>query len=50
MKDELLTQGDYIVIVVTWDRGNRFPYAVAASNTRVVGAQIAFLINALMVL
>ncbi|XP_059168296.1 inactive pancreatic lipase-related protein 1-like [Physella acuta] len=45
MKDELLKQGDYNVILVDWSGGNKLPYTQATANTRVVGAQIAQLIN-----
>ncbi|XP_059168285.1 inactive pancreatic lipase-related protein 1-like [Physella acuta] len=45
MKDELLKQGDYNVILVDWSGGNKPPYTQATANTRVVGAQIAQLIN-----
>ena len=36
------------VIVVDWQRGAALPYGQATANTRVVGAQIAQLINVLM--
>ncbi|XP_059168286.1 inactive pancreatic lipase-related protein 1-like [Physella acuta] len=45
MKDELLKQGDYNVILVDWSGGKKPPYTQATANTRVVGAQIAQLIN-----
>ncbi|XP_059168948.1 inactive pancreatic lipase-related protein 1-like [Physella acuta] len=48
MKDELLKQGDYNVIIVDWSGGNKPPYTQATANTRVVGAQIALLINAII--
>ncbi|XP_029642916.1 pancreatic triacylglycerol lipase-like [Octopus sinensis] len=45
MTRELLKHGDYNVIVVDWINGSDVTYARAASNCRVVGAQIALLIN-----
>lgn len=49
MKDEFLMHGDYNIIVVDWSGGNKPPYYQATSNTRVVGAEIAVLIEALEV-
>ncbi|XP_012938625.1 pancreatic triacylglycerol lipase [Aplysia californica] len=46
MKEELLTHGDYNVILVSWIPGNLPPYLQASANTRLVGLQIAELINA----
>ncbi|BFZ16540.1 hypothetical protein BsWGS_19579 [Bradybaena similaris] len=48
MKDELLTHGDYNVVIVDWSGGNLPPYGQASSNCRVVGAQIAAVINQLI--
>ncbi|BFZ16541.1 hypothetical protein BsWGS_19580 [Bradybaena similaris] len=48
MKDELLTHGDYNVVLVDWFGGNRPPYTQATANTRVVGAQIADVVNAII--
>ncbi|GAB1609655.1 pancreatic triacylglycerol lipase-like, partial [Argonauta hians] len=45
MVGELLIHDDYNVIVVDWKSGARVTYGRAASNTRVVGAQIAVLVN-----
>ncbi|XP_059138689.1 pancreatic triacylglycerol lipase-like [Physella acuta] len=45
MKDEFLQYADYNVIIVDWSNGNGFPYTQATANSRVVGAQIALLIN-----
>lgn len=45
MKDEFLMHGDYNIILVDWSGGNGLPYTQATSNTRVVGAEIAFLVN-----
>ncbi|KFM59547.1 Pancreatic triacylglycerol lipase, partial [Stegodyphus mimosarum] len=47
MKDEFLMYGDYNVIVVDWSGGNKPPYYQATANTRVVGAEIALIIQAL---
>ncbi|XP_054708839.1 pancreatic lipase-related protein 2-like [Uloborus diversus] len=47
LKDNLLLQGDYNVIVVDWSKGNRLPYTQATANTRVVGAEIALMIETL---
>ncbi|KAK0061900.1 inactive pancreatic lipase-related protein 1 [Biomphalaria pfeifferi] len=48
LKDELLKQGDYNVLLVDWSKGNLPPYTQATANTRVVGAQIAELIKQLI--
>ncbi|KAG8175503.1 hypothetical protein JTE90_009137 [Oedothorax gibbosus] len=48
MKDAILRQGGYNVIIVDWTRLNGEPYAQAVANTRVVGALIAKLINLIM--
>ncbi|XP_029642949.1 inactive pancreatic lipase-related protein 1-like [Octopus sinensis] len=42
---ELLIHDDYNVIVVDWTNGASVTYGRAASNTRVVGAQIAVLVK-----
>ncbi|GFQ66500.1 pancreatic triacylglycerol lipase [Trichonephila clavata] len=47
MKDEFLMHGDYNIIVVDWSGGNKPPYYQAASNTRVVAAEIAIVVQAL---
>ncbi|XP_005100208.2 pancreatic triacylglycerol lipase [Aplysia californica] len=47
LKNELLTYGDYNVIIVDWHHGNAPPYTQATGNTRLVGAQIADLIKTL---
>ena len=49
MKDELLKKDDYNVILVDWAGGSMFPYTQATANTRVVGAEIAALIDTLQV-
>ncbi|KAH9492587.1 Inactive pancreatic lipase- protein 1 [Bulinus truncatus] len=48
LKDEFLKQDDYNVIIVDWSKGNLPPYTRATANTRVVGAQIAELVNTLI--
>nr|KAG5709786.1 hypothetical protein BaRGS_032610 [Batillaria attramentaria] len=45
IKDELLKQGDYNVVIVDWGHGSMALYGQASANTRVVGAQIAQLIK-----
>ncbi|KFM58263.1 Pancreatic lipase-related protein 2, partial [Stegodyphus mimosarum] len=46
-KDDILLHGDYNVIIVDWSKGNGMPYTQAAANTRVVGAEIALMIQTL---
>ena len=41
MKNELLMNGDYNVILLSWPDGNDFPYIQAAANTRIVGAMVS---------
>ncbi|BFY99448.1 hypothetical protein BsWGS_02488 [Bradybaena similaris] len=48
MKDELLAHGDYNVVLVDWSHGNEAPYDQACANARLVGAQIAALVKALI--
>ncbi|XP_023229612.1 pancreatic lipase-related protein 2-like isoform X1 [Centruroides sculpturatus] len=45
LKDEILKNSNYNVIIVDWSGGNQLPYTQATANTRVVGAEIAFLIG-----
>jgi len=47
MSNALLKRGDYNVILVEWGRGAGLPYTQATANTRLVGAEIAYLIDAL---
>lgn len=47
MTRALLTRGDINVIVVTWYNGSHVGYNQAAANCRLVGAQIAHLIDVL---
>ncbi|KAH9519054.1 Inactive pancreatic lipase- protein 1 [Bulinus truncatus] len=48
LKNELLIYDDYNVIIVDWSAGLSSLYTQAAANTRVVGAQIAYLIQKIM--
>jgi len=49
MKDELLMNDDKNVVIVNWAGGSRFlNYYKPASNTRVVGAEIAYIANNLL--
>ncbi|PRD31119.1 UNVERIFIED_CONTAM: Pancreatic lipase-related protein 3 [Trichonephila clavipes] len=48
MKDELLKEAPYNVIIVDWSDWNGFPYTQAVANARVVGAHVAKLIRHLM--
>ncbi|XP_054710966.1 pancreatic triacylglycerol lipase-like [Uloborus diversus] len=45
IKDELLREGQYNVIIVNWTENNKSPYYQAVANARVVGAQVAKLLN-----
>jgi len=45
MKNELLVQGDYNVVLVDWGSGSLNLYGQATANTRVVGAMLAQIIN-----
>lgn len=45
MKNSLLKQGDYNVILVDWGGGSSLPYTQATANTRVVGALLAKLVK-----
>ncbi|EDO45128.1 predicted protein, partial [Nematostella vectensis] len=47
MKNELLWEGDFNVIIVDWMRGAWFPFTRAVANTRLVGAQTARLLQIL---
>lgn len=47
LKTNLLLHGDFNVIIVDWSKGNGLPYTQATANTRVVGAEIALLIQTL---
>lgn len=47
MKDALLRAGDFNVILVDWSKGSYFEYVQATANTRVVGREVALLVNKL---
>ncbi|KAG8189509.1 hypothetical protein JTE90_008471 [Oedothorax gibbosus] len=47
LKDNILLNSDFNVIAVDWSKGNTAPYTRATANTRVVGAEIALLIQKL---
>lgn len=49
MRDELLKAEDLNVIVVDWAGGSLPLYTQATANTRLVGLEIAHLINYLVV-
>ncbi|XP_035225003.1 pancreatic lipase-related protein 2-like [Stegodyphus dumicola] len=48
MKEQLLQRGNYNVILFDWTWGNTPDYAVAASHTKTVGQQMAFVIKNIM--
>ncbi|KAI8793125.1 inactive pancreatic lipase-related protein 1 [Biomphalaria glabrata] len=48
MKEELLLFADYNVILVNWSKGSKAVYHQAVANIRVVGAQIAHLVNTMI--
>ncbi|XP_075528051.1 pancreatic lipase-related protein 2-like isoform X2 [Dermacentor variabilis] len=47
MTTAFLMVGDFNVIIVDWQGGNALPYTQATANTRLVGAEIALLVNKL---
>jgi len=47
--EALLFQDDVNVIQINWVKGANVEYDHAAANTRIVGAQVGYLINLLMV-
>lgn len=49
MRDELLKSNDVNVILVDWAGGSLPLYTQATANTRLVGMEIAYLINYLVV-
>ncbi len=49
MTENLLVHGDYNVVVVDWGGGAGRPYPQAAANGRLVGLEIAFFVNTLVV-
>ncbi|XP_015908743.1 pancreatic triacylglycerol lipase-like [Parasteatoda tepidariorum] len=50
IKKALLEQGSFNVIIVDWSYNNQPPYPQAVANGRVVGAQVAKLINILQII
>ena len=49
MASNLLSYGDYNVITVHWGDGASASYIQSACNTRLVGLEIALLVNTLVV-
>lgn len=49
MRDELIKAGDMNVIVVDWAGGSLPLYTQATANTRLVGLELAYFINYLIV-
>lgn len=49
MRDELLKAEDANIIVVDWAGGSLPLYTQATANTRLVGLEVAYLINHLVV-
>ena len=49
MSSALLSVGDFNVIAVDWGGGSSVMYSQAAANTRLVGLEVANLINLLKV-
>lgn len=49
MSDALLNAGDFNVITVDWGNGSSGIYSQSASNTRLVGLEVAHLIAMLHV-
>ena len=49
MANNLLHYGDYNVIIVHWGDGASGDYIQAVANTRLVGLEIALLVNRLAV-
>ncbi len=50
MASALLTHGDYNVIIVRWGGGANCLYSQAAANTRLVGLEVANLVNKLVLI
>ena len=48
MRDDLLKQDDFNIIIVDWSNGAKSSYEQAVGNTRMLGAQIAELISFLV--
>ena len=49
MVKRLLANGDFNVIIVHWGGGSTVDYNQAHANTRLVGLEIAFLVNTMVV-
>lgn len=49
MAANLLQYGDYNVIVTHWGNGANVGYVQAVANTRLVGLEIALLVNTMVV-
>ena len=49
VKQRMLTVEDVNCICINWKKGARCQYTQASNNVRVVGAEIAYFINVLMV-
>ncbi|UYV63323.1 PNLIP [Cordylochernes scorpioides] len=45
MKDQILLNGPYNVILVDWSGGNSFPYVQSVANIRVVAAEISLILR-----
>ena len=49
MSEALLAIGDFNIIAVDWGGGSASLYSQSAANTRLVGLEVAYLINFLKV-
>ena len=49
LTENLLAHGDYNVIIVNWGGGSLPMYSQATANTRVVGLEIAYMVNTMIV-
>lgn len=50
LTENLLLHGDYNVIIVNWGGGSLPMYSQATANTRVVGLEIAYMVNTMIVI
>ena len=50
MASALLAHGDYNVVIVRWGGGANCLYSQATANTRLVGLEVANLVNKLVVI
>ncbi|XP_046463356.1 pancreatic lipase-related protein 2-like isoform X1 [Daphnia pulex] len=48
LTENLLSHGDYNVIIVNWGGGSLPMYSQATANTRVVGLEIAYMVNTMI--